>query len=118
MIVGTGIDLIELERIQSILARQERFYTRVLTPKEQKLYLTLPKHGQIEFLAGRFAAKEAFSKAMGTGIGKKVSFQDLEILPDTMNKPIAQSKQFTGNIHLSITHSKQYAMAQVLLERE
>src|SRR5699024_12151610 len=118
MIVGIGIDLIELVRIQSRLARQVRFYTGVLTPKEQNLYLTLPKHRQIEFLAGRFAANEAFSKAMGTGIGKKVSFQDLEILPDTMNKPIAQSKQFTGNIHLSITHSKQYAMAQVLLERE
>ena len=118
MIVGTGIDLVELERIQSILARQERFYTRVLTPKEQEIFLTLPKHRQIEFLAGRFAAKEAFSKAMGTGIGSEVTFQDLEILPDALNKPVAQSKRFTGNIHLSISHSKQYAMAQVLLEKD
>lgn len=118
MIVGTGIDLVELERIQSILARQERFYTRILTVEEQKLFLTLSKHRQIEFLAGRFAAKEAFSKAMGTGIGREVTFQDLEILPNKRNKPIAESKQFTGNIHLSISHSKQYAMAQVILEQE
>ena len=118
MIVGTGIDLIELERIQSVLARQERFFTRILTPNEQKIFLALPKHRQIEFLAGRFAAKEAFSKAMGTGIGREVTFQDLEILPDALNKPVAESKQFIGNIHLSISHSKQYAMAQVLLEKD
>lgn len=117
MIVGTGIDLVELERIESTLARQVRFYERVLTTKEQELFLQLPKHRQIEFLAGRFAAKEAFSKAMGTGIGSETSFQDVEVLPNDLNKPVAVSNIFKGNIHLSISHSKDYAIAQVILEK-
>ena len=116
MIVGTGIDLVELERIESTLARQARFYERVLTIKAQELFLQLPKHRQIEFLAGRFAAKEAFSKAMGTGIGSETSFQDVEVLPDKLNKPVAVTNIFKGNIHLSISHSKDYAIAQVILE--
>lgn len=118
MIVGTGIDLVELERIESALARQERFYERVLTTKEQELFLRLPKHRQIEFLAGRFAAKEAFSKALGTGIGKEISFQDIEVLPNQLNKPVIQSKKFKGNIHLSISHSRDYAIAQIVLEED
>lgn len=118
MIVGTGIDLVELERIESALARQERFYERMLTTKEQELFLRLPKHRQIEFLAGRFAAKEAFSKALGTGIGKEISFQDIEVLPNQLNKPVIQSKKFKGNIHLSISHSRDYAIAQIVLEED
>lgn len=116
MIVGIGIDIIELERIKSILTRQERFYERVLTTKEQELFLQLPKHRQIEFLAGRFAAKEAFSKALGTGIGNEISFQEIEVLPNTLNKPVVESKKFNGNIHLSISHSNDYAIAQIILE--
>lgn len=116
MITGTGIDLVELERIEDALSRREDFYTRILTKKEQEHFLQLSKHRQIEFLAGRFAAKEAFSKAMGTGIGSQLSFQDIEILPNEVNKPIAASKVFSGTIHLSISHSKAYAIAQVILE--
>lgn len=116
MIYGIGVDLVELERIKEILTRQEKFPKRILTPSEYKRYNQLSAHRQIEFLAGRFAAKEAFSKAMGTGIGHKVSFQDLEVLPNKKNKPIAKSTVFSGGIHVSISHSKIYAIAQILLE--
>ncbi|HLR92113.1 MAG TPA: holo-ACP synthase [Atopostipes sp.] len=116
MIQGIGIDLVELERIEAALSRRENFYTRILTEKEQMHFRQLSKHRQVEFLAGRFAAKEAFSKALGTGIGSQLSFQDIEILPSEVNKPIAVSKVFSGTIHLSISHSKTYAIAQVILE--
>lgn len=116
MIEGIGIDLVEIEQIRNILNRQEAFTKRILTPNEQAHFSILSKHRQLEFIAGRYAAKEAFSKAVGTGIGKEVSFQDIEILPDEKNKPVANTKLFKGNVHLSISHTKAYAVAQVILE--
>lgn len=118
MIYGIGIDLVELKRIEETLGRQGNFSNRILTSKENKIYLELSNHRKIEFLAGRYAAKEAFSKAMGTGVGREISFRDIEILPNKQNKPIAQSHLFSGNIHVSISHSKTYAVAQILLENK
>ena len=117
MIAGIGIDLVELDRIDSLVKRQPDFVNRILTTKEISRYETLSNHRQIEFLAGRFSAKEAFAKAMGTGIGETVSFLDIEVLPDEKNKPIMQSALFNGFIHVSISHSKAYAIAQVILEK-
>ena len=54
---------------------------------------------------------------MGTGIGETVSFLDIEVLSDDKNKPIIQSELFNGFIHVSISHSKTYAIAQVILEK-
>jgi holo-[acyl-carrier protein] synthase len=74
----------------------------------------------VEFLAGRFAVKEAYSKALGTGIGEEISFQDIEVINDERGKPIIHLlKEFSepSTIHVSITHSRQYAAAQVILER-
>lgn len=118
MIAGIGIDLVEIRQIKQLVERQDAFYRRILTPNEQAYYDTLSKHRQIEFVAGRYAAKEAFSKAMGTGIGKNVSFQDIEILPNEKNKPMAKTKLFTGNVHLSISHTETYAVAQLILEKD
>lgn len=118
MIHGIGIDLVEIERIHIILKRQTKFPKRILTPNEYSHYLELSPHRQIEFLAGRFAAKEAFSKAMGTGIGHEASFQDIEILPNEKNKPIATTTLFPGVVHVSISHSETYAIAEVLLENK
>ncbi|MDN6161955.1 MAG: holo-ACP synthase, partial [Atopostipes sp.] len=88
-----------------------------LTTKEYNYFLKLSKKRKIEFLAGRFAAKEAFSKAYGSGIGKEVSFLDLEVLPNTKNKPIFETDLYKGAIHLSISHSDNHVIAQVLLEK-
>jgi holo-[acyl-carrier protein] synthase len=116
MISGIGIDIADLERIRKIIARQERFPERILTPKEQDGYRRLPEKRQVEYLAGRFAAKEAFSKAWGTGIGEELSFQDIEIEKDEKGKPYI-SKPFKDGIHLSISHSREYAVAQVVIEK-
>ncbi len=117
MIDGIGIDILEIQRIKKILSRKEDFPKRILTKKEYAHFLELSNHRQIEFLAGRFAAKEAFSKAFGSGIGQELSFLDIEILPAYKNKPTVHSKVYSGNIHLSISHSDEYAIAQVILER-
>lgn len=118
MIKGTGIDLVEIERISNAQNRQPRFYKRILTESEQKKYLRLNGRRQAEYLAGRFAAKEAFAKALGTGIGEDLSFQDAETSNDGSGKPVMQSKKCSEGerIHLSITHSKDFAAAQVIIE--
>lgn len=116
MIYGIGLDVIELERIAQAVEKNEKFVDRVLTPKERVKYeACVTQHRKIEFLAGRFAAKEAFSKAFGTGIGA-LSFLDIEILSDESNKPIMTCTKFNGNIFVSITHVELLAIAQVVLE--
>jgi holo-[acyl-carrier protein] synthase len=116
MISGIGIDIIELDRIKSIIERQPKFIQRILTENEQQIFERLTPARKIEFLAGRFAAKEAFAKARGTGIGNELSFQDIEIKPDSKGKPQV-IKPIEDGVHLSISHSKHYAIAQVVLEK-
>ncbi|RHW34869.1 holo-ACP synthase [Neobacillus notoginsengisoli] len=115
MIIGIGLDLIEIDRISDLLKRQERFPNRILTLAELEVFESLPSKRQVEFLAGRFAAKEAYAKALGTGIGELLSFQDIEIAKDELGKPFFQ-KPAGRRTHLSITHTKQYAAAQVVIE--
>jgi holo-[acyl-carrier protein] synthase len=117
MIAGIGIDLVEIKRISNLLNRHDKFPKRILTKKEYSHFQTLSEHRQLEFLAGRYAAKEALSKALGTGIGQDVSFKDMEILPDDRNKPVFSTDLFSGTVHVSISHSKEYAIAQVVLEK-
>lgn len=114
MIAGIGIDIIELDRVEKMLAKP-KFIDRILTENEQELFNKLTKRRQLEFLAGRFAAKEAYSKARGTGIGAEVSFHDIEILPDERGKPVLHSNDH-DTVHLSISHSFSYAVAQVIIE--
>lgn len=115
MITGIGIDIIELERIQKIISTQKKFVDRILTENEKQTFTQLSEWRQVEFLAGRFAAKEAFSKAAGTGIGKELSFLDIEISADSLGKPIIVKPEL--NAHLSISHSRDYAVAQVVIEK-
>lgn len=116
MIVGIGLDITEIHRIEQAFLRRETFAARVLTSAERDIFEGLKGSRQIEFLAGRYAAKEAFSKAYGTGIGK-LGFHDLEILPNTKGKPIVTKSPFDGNVFLSITHTDAVAAAQIILEK-
>lgn len=116
MIKGIGIDIIELSRIQDILNRQKRFVDRVLTPNERLKFEDLSPARKVEFLAGRFAAKEAYSKANGTGIGEELSFLDIEIETDDSGKPVITKPR--SRAHLSISHSRDYAAAQVIIEED
>lgn len=115
MISGIGIDIVELNRIQKVYKRQGKFVDRVLVPNEKEIFNNLSEKRKVEFLAGRFAAKEAFSKAVGTGIGEKLSFLDIEISKDELGKPYI-SKPLRKGVHLSISHSLEYAVAQVVIE--
>ena len=117
VIIGIGLDLIELKRIDTLRIRQKRFPERILTTAELLDYEKLNDTRKTEFLAGRFAAKEAYSKARGTGIGEELSFQDIEITKDQHGKPMI-IKPIFGRTHLSITHSKEYAAAQVIIEED
>jgi len=115
MKVYTGIDLIEIERFEKLTpAIRERFIHRVLTEKER-----LEVKDSNASLAGKFAAKEAVVKAIGCGIGP-ISFQDMEILHDENGRPLLNLNNDALKIirelrlkewSLSISHSRQYAVA-------
>jgi holo-[acyl-carrier protein] synthase len=115
MITGIGIDIVELKRIAELLERKPQFADRILTAREKERYEKLQLKRKIEFLAGRFAAKEAFSKAVGTGIGKGLSFIEIEVRQTELGKPYIY-KPYAEGVHLSITHSSEYAFAQVIIE--
>ena len=115
MIVGHGIDIEELASIENAVTRREGFAKRVLTAKEMERFTSLKGRRQIEYLAGRWSAKEAFSKAMGTGIGK-LTFQDLEVLNNERGAPYFSQSPFSGKIWLSISHTDQFVTASVILE--
>ncbi|MFD1038369.1 holo-ACP synthase [Virgibacillus byunsanensis] len=119
MIKGIGIDIIELNRIQRSIEKNNRFTDRILTQNEQGIFHNLKNdQRKVEFLAGRFAAKEAFAKAVGTGIGA-LSFQHIEVLTTKLGAPtIKVSGYEAASIFVSITHSKDYAVAQVVIEEK
>lgn len=118
MIYGTGIDLTEIDRVIKVQTQHPKFAKRVLTPKEQKIYQKYSGVRAHEFLAGRFSAKESYSKAFGTGLGSGVGFQDIEILDEPSGRPRVTEQPFNGIAYVSITHTKQYVMTQVILEKE
>lgn len=126
MIVGIGIDMIEIKRMDTLVNRQPKAVGRFLTEREQELLRGKSEARRAEFIAGRYAAKEAGAKALGTGIGEKLSFLDMEILPSNSGKPelTFASSVFDRlgldhqriKIHLSISHSQSHAIAQVVVE--
>ncbi len=130
MIVGIGTDIIEIERIAKSITKQPiAFAERVLTPSEMEQFQSLKAEQQPRFLAKRFAAKEAISKALGTGIGRGVSFQHIQIDHDDFGKPVpilvdGAYQRFvslaggakTLNAQLSISDEIHYAQAFAILE--
>jgi holo-[acyl-carrier protein] synthase len=126
MIVGSGIDLIEIGRIQQSIDRYGgRFLDRVYTSAEQAYCLR--KRKSSESFAARFAAKEAGAKALGTGISFGVSWLEIEVVREPSGRPTlmfhgraAQIAAHLGVAHaaLSITHTADLAMASVVLEDE
>ena len=125
MLVGTGIDLIEIDRIGASVKRfGPRFLERVFTQKEIA-YCSLKKKTADESFAARFAAKEAGAKAMGTGISRGVSWQEIEVVRYPGQRPElvfhGRAKEIANhlgvrNISLSLTHNGSVAMAAVALE--
>ena len=112
MILGIGTDIIEINRIKEVGV--DRLAHRICTVSEIQSF---PKSFQkrVEVVAGRFAAKEAMAKALGVGIGAELSWHDMEIKSDEKGKPFITSP-YPYLCHLSISHTKEYAVAQVILE--
>lgn len=124
-ILGTGIDICEIGRVKESLEKYgEKFAAKILHPNELN---TLKAHRLAErFLAKRFAAKEAFAKALGTGIAQGVTLPAIEVSNDELGKPyillhgnsakVCDEKFANCHIHLSISDEKHYAVAQVIIE--
>jgi holo-[acyl-carrier protein] synthase len=112
-----GCDIADIPRIKESCEKHgQAFLDKILTEAEQEIYYK--RGGQITFLAGRFAAKEAISKALGTGIGK-VGFTDIEILPDESGQPKLTVRGYAfSKQEISISHSRDYAIAVCVLETE
>ncbi|PMB84016.1 holo-[acyl-carrier-protein] synthase [Dolosicoccus paucivorans] len=115
MTVRIGTDIIEISRIQAANANNERFKDRILSAQELEHFKTLAPVSQLNFLAGRFSAKEAYAKAMGTGIGR-LKFSDITILPNDQGRPIILDGPIVKGAQVSISHCKEYATAVVLFE--
>ena len=121
MVLGVGTDIIEIDRIKKVIERTPKFLEKIFTDKEINLFES--KSMKVESIAGNFAAKEAISKAIGTGF-RKFSFNDLEVLSDELGKPIVnisdKVKDVLGHeeviFHISISHNKSYAIAFVTME--
>lgn len=124
MIVGTGIDVAEVKRIRAIIeSQQTRFLQRVFTPDEAA-YCEQFKN-KFERYAGRFAAKEAAMKALGTGWSRGVRWVDVEVVRQRGGRPTislkGEAKKIADalgvkNISLSITHTAEQAIAHVIFE--
>jgi holo-[acyl-carrier protein] synthase len=124
MILGIGIDIIEVSRIQSSHERfGERFLNRILLPNEISYCLSYKAPGP--FLAVRFAAKEAISKAFGTGIGAQLGWQDMEVGRKESGEPFVilhergrKLLQARGgrSVLISLSHTQNYAAAVAVLE--
>ena len=115
MIKGIGLDLVELDRIEKMLGRSAKFAQRILTKRELIIFDELSQARKVEFLAGRFAAKEVYSKATGTGIGKECELHQIEILKGEHGKPVLYFDGELVNGFISITHTRTTAAAQVIL---
>lgn len=115
--IGIGNDIIEISRIEKAI-KKTNFITKVFTENEIKLFEI--KGSRAEFFAGRFAAKEAISKALGTGF-REFSLTDIEVLNNELGKPYVTFKNSIDSynkkyfIDISISHCKEYAAAVAII---
>ena len=108
MIKGIGIDIIDLKRIAK---QREKLAEKILTSTELEQFNKFIEIRQIEYLAGRFASKEAYYKASND---RSIGFKDLEIIDDELGKPHINKK----NTFISISHERDYAVAVVVIEEK
>ncbi len=126
MIYGLGTDIIEISRIKKIIKKHnDSFLKRVFTQNE--IFIGKKHKEPYTFYAGRWAAKEAFAKALGTGIGEHCNWTDIEIMNNQNGKPICSvsgkaekviKNSKISKIHISISHEKDYATSTVILEEK
>lgn len=125
MILGTGIDLVDVDRVRASLSRHgSRFLEKFLRPEELE-YCRQHKDPALP-AAARWAAKEAVAKAFGTGFGAKLGWADIEVTKNELGTPIVElhgkardlmEKRAATMIHISLTHERNFAAAFAVLER-
>jgi holo-[acyl-carrier protein] synthase len=125
VIYGIGVDLVHIPRMRGVLEKWgDRFVNRVFTPGETAVCLS--RAFPASSFALRFAAKEAFTKAMGLGLTGGMMWRDIEVIHDAKGKPglkihgksfRACEERDIGNMHLSLSDEKEYAIAMVVLEK-
>ena len=125
MIIGTGVDLVEIVRFRKVIERlKDRFLLRVFTPGEQQF--CLQHRDPAPHFAVRFAAKEALFKALGTGWAKGVTWLDVEVQRERQDAPkmalYGEAQKLSielgaHKVHLSLSHSDDWAIAMVILEQ-
>jgi holo-[acyl-carrier protein] synthase len=124
MIVSIGVDIIEVYRIRETLTRTPRFVERVFTLAERE-YCDAKGAASAQSYAARFAAKEAFLKALRTGWRGKITWHDIEIYNDAQGAPSlkinGEAQKILENlganrVHLSVSHTTEHATATVILE--
>ncbi|MDU5493151.1 MAG: holo-ACP synthase [Clostridium perfringens] len=128
MIIGIGVDIIEIERVRQAIQNNKNFLSKLFTEREVDYFISRKMNSEV--IAGNFAAKEAISKALGTGI-RGFSFKDIEILRNELGKPeviLHNGANLIGNklvgnnnslrVHLSISHNNSSAIAYSVLEGE
>ena len=126
MIYGIGTDIVRIARMADNLERYgERFAARVLCDEEMLVYAESAQ--KASFLSKRFAAKEAAAKALGTGFRDGLSLRDIRVSNDELGKPMLSfteglqeklEQQGVGKAHLSLADEREYAIANVILERQ
>lgn len=121
-ILGIGTDICDIERIAKIIEEQgDRFLKKVFT--EQEISYCRPKHNSAECFAARFAAKEAFLKALGTGLRDGLNWKDIEVINDSLGRPDLKTykrcaeKILNHRVLLSLSHTHKIALAMVLIEK-
>ncbi|MEL7431047.1 MAG: holo-ACP synthase [Chlamydiota bacterium] len=122
MNLDIGVDIVSVERIEQSIERYgEIFLKRIFTEKERAYCYLLKSRPTLRF-ASRYAGKEAVAKALGSGIGKHLSWQDIEILPEKQNKPRVTLSEKAyhffnkPNIIISLSHEKEFAVAYALVQ--
>jgi len=121
MIIGVGIDVVSIERIRRLLNKRGSNFLNRFFSNEEVTYIK-NKKDPAPSLAASFAAKEAFLKALGKGIGQGISLKDISVERHTSGKPELKvehkivEKQRINNIHLSISHEEDVAIAIVIIE--
>lgn len=124
MIYGVGVDIVAVARLQTMWARHgERAVERLLAPQEVEGFAKAADKGR--FLAKRFAAKEAFAKALGTGVRPPAVLSAIAVVHDELGKPVIETKGALADLltrkrltaHLSISDEAEYAVAYVILEQ-
>jgi holo-[acyl-carrier protein] synthase len=126
MIIGIGLDLVKIDRVRAVADRwKARFLDRLYTPAERRYCMARPS--PYASLAGRFAAKEAVLKALGTGWTDGIRWRDIQVLNDRSGRPRAtvsgrvktlMKRAGVTDIHVSLSHDTDYAIAEAVLTKD